>query len=229
MGVRGQQQVGRWLCRAPFLCAMSLGALRTASVWGLGGHGLLPPTDDKKPGPARSHPMSEVTQPCEGAGCVRVPRGCDKSCLWLKQHVYSLMVLESEPKSGSLLDDCWSRPAPGWFHLEARGAPGVILGLLQGLEEPRSSAGGLTQPDLCSCRQLSALTSALTGPCNDTRAPGPHLPRSLAVWSRSSARAWMSLGGHSGTGCLGLDLAACLPGDCLMGKLSLPGGLRPAV
>ena len=70
MGVWGQQQVGRWLCRAPiFSVPCRWGPLRTASAWGLGGAQIAAPRlMTRKPGPARSHPMSEVTQPCEGRG-----------------------------------------------------------------------------------------------------------------------------------------------------------------
>lgn len=124
------------------------------------------------------------------------PMSWDKSPrLWLKQHVLnSLMVLESEPKSGSLLDGCWSGRL-SWFHLEARGGRGV--GSLAFSRVWRSHGSQLVaspQPDLFSCRQLSPLTFPYAGPCNDTRAPGPCLPRPLAVWSCSRARAWMSLG-----------------------------------
>ena len=89
MGVQGQQQAGRSLHRA---CIFSMlcrwGPLRTVSAWGLGGDlwtGVCPPLHcvpslahegqtaaprlmTRKPGPARSHPVSEVTQPCEGRG-----------------------------------------------------------------------------------------------------------------------------------------------------------------
>ena len=69
-----------------FLCAMSLGAPQDGQCVGSGrGTDRCPPTDDKEgPTPclrSHSHVKGGV---CEG------PRGCDKSRLWLKQHVLIL-------------------------------------------------------------------------------------------------------------------------------------------